>query len=306
MPSARLWGEAFAPWTLRAKWALQHAQYPYENVEYVPGGADVWVLRLALRRWRVTVPVIFTPERRAVTDSFEIAQLADGARPDGVAPLTAHEGVEAWVRDCEERLCTQRSAPRPCSSLCVTKCSLPRGTHGASQRVCTAQNYGSARARLRLRAAQAARGATCCLRCLQRAILRRQGMHYRKSSTRCNCTNAIPSPTRERVQGAHAAAHARRRCVARRHVPSRLRWLGAWGVALVRAVVRGMLGKYPHSDDIRHFAARAREGAGAAEGADAGAPAWAVHVCWCVALMTCLHHGSLLQGSVSKSHLQGA
>jgi glutathione S-transferase len=93
-------------------WALQHAQYPYQYVQYWPAGASVWTLHLALRRWRVTVPVLFTPEARTVTESFEIAQLADGARPDGVAPLTAHEGVKAWVRDCEELLCTQRSAPR--------------------------------------------------------------------------------------------------------------------------------------------------------------------------------------------------
>jgi glutathione S-transferase len=149
MPSARLWGQAQSPWTLRAKWALQHAHYPYENIEYVPGGASVWVLRLALRRWRVTVPVLFTPDGRAITDSFEIAQLADGARPDGVAPLTSHEGVEAWVRDCEELLWTQRCTHRSCSCPCVATRALPRDTHSAGQRVCAGHSYASARARLR-------------------------------------------------------------------------------------------------------------------------------------------------------------
>jgi hypothetical protein len=33
-------------------------------------------------------------------------------------------------------------------------------------------------------------------------------------------------------------------------VPPSLRWLGSLGVALVRAGLRGKLGKYPHIDDI--------------------------------------------------------
>lgn len=74
---------AYSPWSERARWALQAAQIPFQNVAFVPTVTDAR-LRLALRRplGRLTVPVLFVDGGPALDDSLDIARWASQQAPE--------------------------------------------------------------------------------------------------------------------------------------------------------------------------------------------------------------------------------
>lgn len=87
----------YSPWSIKAKWALDHHRVDYRAVPYLPMLGEPF-LRLRAGRWsgRVSVPMLVTSEG-AITDSLEIARYAE--RVGEGAPLfpRAHEDeIAEW------------------------------------------------------------------------------------------------------------------------------------------------------------------------------------------------------------------
>lgn len=105
--TAVLVGEAFSPWTLKARWALDHCGVGYRYREYTPGISEPW-LRWRLGQWRrpVSVPVLLTRER-AIQGSWKIAEHA--ARCAGDARLGEFADIQAWDDISERGLAAART-----------------------------------------------------------------------------------------------------------------------------------------------------------------------------------------------------
>ncbi len=93
----------YSPWSLKARWALDHHRVEYRRSEYLPMfGAPL--VRLRARRFsgKLTIPLLIDG-REVFTDSFDIAQRAEAIGSG--SPLFA-PGVEAVRRfnDLGERL----------------------------------------------------------------------------------------------------------------------------------------------------------------------------------------------------------
>ncbi|NUO75538.1 MAG: glutathione S-transferase domain-containing protein [Lysobacter sp.] len=104
---ALLVGEAFSPWTIKARWALDHCGVDYRYREYTPGLSEPW-LRWKLNRWRepVSVPVLLT-RRQAVLGSWAIAQYA--AQRAGDARLGDLTDIQIWDNISELGLAAART-----------------------------------------------------------------------------------------------------------------------------------------------------------------------------------------------------
>ncbi len=112
MPQAHLFGLWFSPWSLKARWALDHHRVPYRWHEYLPlVGAPV--LRLRARRWtgRLTVP-IFSDDSGTYTDSFDIARRAE-AIGDGAKLFPDLEAVRTWNEQAESLSVAGRALTTP-------------------------------------------------------------------------------------------------------------------------------------------------------------------------------------------------
>ena len=93
MAPPQLWSISASPWSVRAKWVLNHARVEYRNIEY--NHFLVWVLRWRLWRWRITLPIMFTGETAPLLESFDIAAYGDERRTDGVESIMV-DGVREW------------------------------------------------------------------------------------------------------------------------------------------------------------------------------------------------------------------
>ncbi|HEX5660343.1 MAG TPA: glutathione S-transferase N-terminal domain-containing protein, partial [Polyangiales bacterium] len=89
-----LLGLHYSPWTVRARWALDHCGIRYRYTEYLPGVGEP-LLRLRMRRLRglVQVPVLFV-DGAMVAGSHAIARYA--AERVGGAPLGDLTATERW------------------------------------------------------------------------------------------------------------------------------------------------------------------------------------------------------------------
>ncbi len=86
----------YSPWSIKARWALEHHEVPYRYVTYLPMLGEPF-LRIATGqlRGRVTVPVLITDEG-PITDSFDIARWAE--RNGSGSPLFPAEHLDDIVR----------------------------------------------------------------------------------------------------------------------------------------------------------------------------------------------------------------
>lgn len=86
----------FSPWSIKAKWALDHHRVEYRSEAYLPMIGEPF-LRLRRGRWRgrVSVPALFTSEG-AVEGSLAIARYAE--QVGSGAPLFPEEHDEAIAR----------------------------------------------------------------------------------------------------------------------------------------------------------------------------------------------------------------
>lgn len=100
-------GETFAPWTKKARWALEHCGVAYDYQEYTPTLSEPG-LRLRLRQWSgsVSVPVMFT-EGQILRGSWEIASYANDASSD--KRLGDFKTIEPWNMLSEDALAEGRT-----------------------------------------------------------------------------------------------------------------------------------------------------------------------------------------------------
>ena len=100
-------GEAFSPWTIKARWALDHCGLDYAYREYTPGLSEPW-LRWRLRQWRgcVSVPVLLT-RGQAILGSWRIAGYA--AQCAGDARLGDLDEIQPWDDLSERGLAAART-----------------------------------------------------------------------------------------------------------------------------------------------------------------------------------------------------
>jgi glutathione S-transferase len=110
----------YSPWSIKARWALEHHQVPFKRTEHMIMLGEP-ALRLKTRRFagRVTVPVLIH-EGEVLADSYAIAQWAE--RRGGGPPLFPKERLKAiddWnrtseaVADCARALVSYRTLSDP-------------------------------------------------------------------------------------------------------------------------------------------------------------------------------------------------
>jgi glutathione S-transferase len=102
MSTPDLYGIHYSPWSLRARWALDHHQIDYRYREHTPLLGE-WALRFRGRNrvggGPVTVPLLVL-QNRAIGDSFEIICFADEV--GGAEPLRAsHPDVALFINGLE-------------------------------------------------------------------------------------------------------------------------------------------------------------------------------------------------------------
>lgn len=97
----RLIGLSYSPWSLKARWALDHHRVPYRWREYLPMLGEP-LLQARLRRRRVTVPVLID-EAGVHDDSFDIARRAEavGQGPP-LFPEALTDAVSRWNQVSED------------------------------------------------------------------------------------------------------------------------------------------------------------------------------------------------------------
>jgi glutathione S-transferase len=100
-------GEAFSPWTQKARWALERCDVDFAYREYVPTLSEPW-LRWRMRQWSgvISVPVLLAGGH-VVRGSWEIARHADECA--GVGRLGDFAKIEPWDRLSENALAEART-----------------------------------------------------------------------------------------------------------------------------------------------------------------------------------------------------
>jgi glutathione S-transferase len=83
---------SYSPWSLKARWALDHQGVNYKYSEYMPMFGEP-ALKLRTKSWgsRVTIPILIG-DGVLLKDSFEIARFAH-SKGDGTLFPTPHEGT---------------------------------------------------------------------------------------------------------------------------------------------------------------------------------------------------------------------
>jgi glutathione S-transferase len=114
---ARFYAESFAPWCERARWALDHHQVSYREIEQRPMIAEL-TLRAALRGQarrprRVTVPLLVHGDA-ALMASDEIARHAERCgRGAPLFPAAHEEELRVWMQRSEALMVAGRAMLLP-------------------------------------------------------------------------------------------------------------------------------------------------------------------------------------------------
>lgn len=125
--SIRLVALWYSPWSLAARWALEHHRIDYRYTEYLPMMGELW-LRMRTGRWRggkVSVPALLVGKNAGgsagpLVDSLAIARYAEahGSGPT-LFPDGADGDITAWnqraqtLLACGRILTTRLIAERP-------------------------------------------------------------------------------------------------------------------------------------------------------------------------------------------------
>lgn len=105
---------AFSPWSIKARWALDHHRVAYRFEPHLPMAGEA-LLRLRTGRWRgrITVPILLTRDG-AVHGSLEIARYAErvgeGAR---LFPAEHEEAIARWAARADVMLDAGRALAMP-------------------------------------------------------------------------------------------------------------------------------------------------------------------------------------------------
>ncbi|RNF85432.1 glutathione S-transferase N-terminal domain-containing protein [Montanilutibacter psychrotolerans] len=100
-------GEAFSPWTQKARWALDHCGVAFTYCEYTPTVSEPW-LRWRMRQWSgpMSVPVLLAGAQ-ALRGSWDIARHAALQAGDG--RLGDVEAISPWNELSETALAEART-----------------------------------------------------------------------------------------------------------------------------------------------------------------------------------------------------
>jgi glutathione S-transferase len=134
------YGESFAPWCEKARWALDHHQIRYRFIEHVPMLGELRLRVAALRpRGRVTVPLLIDGSV-VLMDSLAIARRAD--QLGSSAPLfPAHRERELvlWNERSEALMAAGRALllGRLAQDTAALREQLPAAIPGAARRLLT-------------------------------------------------------------------------------------------------------------------------------------------------------------------------
>jgi glutathione S-transferase len=125
----------YSPWSEKARWALDLRGVPRREVAYSPFLGEA-ALRVRLRRFsgKITVPVLFTEDGRALGDSFEIARFAEEVgRGATLFPAGREAEIARWNARSEEILRAGRalSVAKAMDEPAAREEALPRGVPGA-------------------------------------------------------------------------------------------------------------------------------------------------------------------------------
>lgn len=106
-PQALLIGEAFSPWTQKARWALEVCAVDFAYREYTPTLSEPW-LRWRMRQWSgpVSVPVLLAGSQ-VVRGSWDIARFAAASAGDD--RLGDFNAIAPWNELSEAALAEARS-----------------------------------------------------------------------------------------------------------------------------------------------------------------------------------------------------
>lgn len=136
----------YSPWSIRARWALDHHGVQHELEHYVPMlGEAMLRARLRVFRGTVSVPVLFEDDGRAIRGSKEIARHAEAIAPAGgdrslfpqadAADIERWDGISEAIARAGRALLTPRiersdealreSLPRPLRATGLATLSLP-------------------------------------------------------------------------------------------------------------------------------------------------------------------------------------
>lgn len=110
----RLVALSYSPWSEKARWALDHHQLPYREVEFVPILGTPW-LRIAAKRpfGRVSIPTLLDDDGSYV-DSFVIAKHVDQiGQASRLFPEDAAETIAAYNERSEAMLSACRAICMP-------------------------------------------------------------------------------------------------------------------------------------------------------------------------------------------------
>src|SRR5262245_2523414 len=100
----------YSPWSLKARFALQHHGIDVDTREYNPILDEIG-MRLRLRKMggRITVPILMTPHG-SLTDSWDIASVADRiGKAEPLIPREKTEAIAEWNRRSERLLSAGRA-----------------------------------------------------------------------------------------------------------------------------------------------------------------------------------------------------
>lgn len=130
---------SYSPWSIKARWALDHHRVAYRYEAYTPMlGEPVLRARMGWPRGAVTVPVLFD-ERDVVRESLPIARHAEaiGAGtplfPEGRdADVTHWNGLSDVIARAGRALLTPRMARSPAALIESMPPSIPEGLRRAS------------------------------------------------------------------------------------------------------------------------------------------------------------------------------
>lgn len=97
MSKQRLIAIAYSPWSIKAKWALDHHAVPYRYEHYLPMlGEPLLRARIGRLRGRVSVPVLLTDDG-VIEGSWDIARFAERTGGgDPLFPRGREEEIARW------------------------------------------------------------------------------------------------------------------------------------------------------------------------------------------------------------------
>ena len=141
MSTPTLFGIHYSPWSLRARWALDHHGVDYRYREHTPLLGE-WGLRFRSRKrvgsGPVTVPLLVLPER-AIDDSFEIMCFADEVG-EGEPLRASYPDVAMFINGLESAYDAARRRVRgaygdTCEWLGLAQAAAPRGSTPGGDRI---------------------------------------------------------------------------------------------------------------------------------------------------------------------------